>query len=92
MNSEEQLSAPLSYDVHDIDIERFRDFVQHIDGWVPFSALDTGQIGLVDTRTVGKLFLRHALFAPQPLKVEPDSLLDVHAGMRRAGLTLTHRL
>ncbi len=56
-------------DFRDVHAEGLGDALDHQDRRVALPGLDAAQLGLVNVRAMGDLFLRKVLFPPDPLDV-----------------------
>ena len=63
-------------DFRDVHAEGFSDALDHQDRRVALPGLDAAQIGLVNVRAMGDLFLRKVLLPPDPLDVSGHARLN----------------
>ena len=61
-----------------VDAERFRNPIEHAYRRIAPAILNASQVGLVDLRRVGEIFLRQASDAPVLLHAKPRSFAHVH--------------
>ena len=64
--------------IRGLDLEAAREPVDHVDAGSIDASLNRADIGAIDLRTIGKLFLRQALSPPEFPQIERQHLSDLH--------------